>query len=58
MVARTVLIAFDIDEAGDTASAFWLSKLPNAKRLAPLAHDVNDMLTGGHDIQAWIMEAV
>ena len=58
MVARVVLIAFDTDQAGETASAFWLSKLPNAKRLAPLAHDVNDMLTGGHDIQSWIMEAV
>lgn len=58
MVAQRVLVAFDTDQAGEQASEFWLQALPNASRLRPTAHDVNDMLRSGEDIRSWILEAV
>ena len=57
-LAHTVLVAFDTDEPGENAAEYWLNALPNAKRLKPLAHDVNDMLTSGMDIHQWILKAV
>jgi 5S rRNA maturation endonuclease (ribonuclease M5) len=49
-----VLVAFDADEAGDKEAKWWLERLPNARRLRPLLHDVNDMLVDNWDMGAWI----
>jgi DNA primase len=55
-LARRVLVAFDTDQPGEDAAQWWLQALPNAKRLAPLRHDVNDMLVndGPESIIDWI----
>lgn len=53
-----VLLAFDADRAGHEAAEWWASRLPNARLLTPLAHDVNEMLTSGLDVREWIAEAV
>ena len=57
--AATVLIATDNDKAGDEAAEWWGAHLPNARRLRPTAHDVNDMLRTGHpaDLVDWIHSA-
>lgn len=52
--AHTVMIAFDTDAAGNKASEYWLNTLPNAVRLRPTKHDVNDMLVNKEDITRWI----
>ena len=39
-----VYLAFDDDEAGAHASEAWLTQLLHSQRLAPLSHDINDML--------------
>lgn len=49
-----VLVAFDADEAGNKEAKWWLERLPNARRLRPLLHDVNDMLLDNWDMRAWI----
>lgn len=53
-----VLVAFDADKAGDEDAAYWLKRLPNARRLRPLLKDVNDMLVDGWDIKEWIDQAI
>ena len=58
MKASEVLIAFDSDEAGEKASAFWFEALPNAKRLRPYWDDANAMLQDGVDLKQWIWEAL
>jgi len=50
-----VWIAFDADEAGDKAAQEWLGKLPQARRLRPLLHDLNDMLVDGYPMRQWII---
>lgn len=58
-LADQVLLAFDDDKAGTSASSFWLKILGRkAQRLKPLCHDVNDMLTQGDDVCAWIRDAL
>lgn len=54
--ARKVLVAFDRDDngAGDKAAAYWIERLPNAVRLVPTRHDVNDMVMAGDDLAAWM----
>ena len=54
--ARRHVIAFDIDEngAGQNAAKWWQGIFPDAIRLSPTAHDVNDMLTGGENVRQWI----
>jgi 5S rRNA maturation endonuclease (ribonuclease M5) len=49
-----VLVALDADDAGDTASAYWLDVLPNARRLRPYYADPAQMLQNGQDVRAWI----
>ena len=50
-----VLVAFDADEAGESASRWWLEHLPNAARWRPYyAKDVNGMATAGGDVRAWL----
>lgn len=50
----TVLVAFDSDDAGEQAAAWWLQRLPNARRLCPEGHDVNEMLTDGANLREWV----
>lgn len=57
-VARKVLIAFDDDESGEKATQWWAQYLLKAKDIRPTAHDINDMLTKGHDIGLWIEKAI
>lgn len=54
MKASQVLIAFDSDEAGEKAAAFWFEALPNASRLRPYWDDANAMLQEGIDLKAWV----
>lgn len=57
-LAHRVLVAFDTDEAGEKAAAWWLKALPNAMRLVPTRHDINDMLLAGDSIAAWVRGAL
>ena len=54
MKASTTLIAFDCDEAGEKAAAFWYEALPNGRRLRPYWDDANKMLQDGIDLKQWI----
>jgi 5S rRNA maturation endonuclease (ribonuclease M5) len=57
--ARRVLLAFDADEAGDNAAAWWAARLPGkSARLRPTRHDVNAMLVAGDDIAAWLAQGL
>ena len=58
MKASIVLIAFDSDEAGETASAFWYEALPDSRRLRPYRDDVNQMLQDGIDLKRWVNDAL
>jgi DNA primase len=56
-----VLVAFDAESEkgkGDDAAKWWLERLPNARRLRPWLHDVNEMLVEKWDVEAWITEAL
>jgi hypothetical protein len=53
-LASRVLVAFDADDAGDEKASWWLEHIPHAVRLRPTRHDVNEMLTRGDDLAAWI----
>jgi hypothetical protein len=55
MKASTVLIAFDSDDAGEKASAFWYEALPEARRWRPYWDDANTMLQDGVDLKRWIV---
>lgn len=52
--ASVVLVAYDDDEAGDTAAQWWLSALPRARRWRSTRHDVSEMRQAGEDIRAWV----
>jgi len=54
---KHVLVAFDAEDAGETASRWWLERLKNSRRLVPTEHDVNDMVTSGRDMVAWLRGA-
>lgn len=58
MKASKVLIAFDSDEAGEKAAAFWFEALPNASRLRPYWDDANAMLQEGIDLKAWVQSGL
>jgi hypothetical protein len=49
-----VLVAFDADQAGDKEAKWWIDRLPNARRLRPFLHDVNDMLVENWDVRVWV----
>jgi hypothetical protein len=60
-LASCVLVAYDDDaldsnskRAGDAGAAYWVEALPHAVHWLPWAHDVNDMLTAGQDLRAWV----
>jgi hypothetical protein len=50
----TVLLCHDADEAGDRASAYWLSQLANARRWRPLWGDASELLQAGIDLERWL----
>jgi DNA primase len=52
--ALQVLVAFDAEEKGDAAAAYWLDVLPNAKRWRPYWKDANAMAQDGADVRGWI----
>ena len=52
--ASTVLVAYDNDEAGEKAAAWWLSGLSNARRWRPYWSDANAMAQAGVDIGRWV----
>jgi len=54
-----VLVAFDSDEAGEEAAAYWLHILPKARRWRPyFGKDANDLAMGGGDVAAWILDGL
>lgn len=53
-MARRVFTAFDTDNAGIMAAAWWNSVLPNAERLIPSEHDLTDMAKDGHNFRSWL----
>lgn len=53
-LASVVLVAFDVDDAGEHAAEYWLEALPNARRWRPYWNDVNTMLQDGADVRAWV----
>ena len=54
-----VLVAFDSDEAGDAAAAYWLHVLPKARRWRPyFGKDANGLATSGGDVAAWIRDGL
>jgi DNA primase len=60
-LASRVILAFDDDDnqAGEKATDWWKDAFPDkAIRLVPTRHDVNDMLTAGDDIRAWLSAAL
>jgi DNA primase len=52
-LASMVLVAYDSDEAGDHAAAYWLDALPNARRWRPYWSDANEMAQDGVNVRAW-----
>ena len=58
-LASTVLIALDADQAGDTASDWWLKALgPHARRWRPFWDDPAAMRQGGADLRTWVREGL
>lgn len=54
-MASVVLLAFDTDDAGDTAASWWQGQLGSkAYRLKPTEHDITDMWKAGHSIREWL----
>jgi len=53
-LASTVLVAFDADEPGEDAAAYWLGVLTNAYRLRPFWSDANQMAQDGADLRQWL----
>jgi DNA primase len=49
-----VLVSLDADQAGDTASIYWLDMLSNARRHRPYYSDPAQMLEDGQDLRAWV----
>jgi Zn ribbon nucleic-acid-binding protein len=52
--APAVLVAFDDEAAGESASLTWIDALPNATRWPPHAADTGEMLEQGKDLRMWV----
>lgn len=57
-VAPALFLAFDADQAGDQAAAFWQDLFPGALRWRPLLKDPGDMLPYSGLIRMWIETAL
>ena len=57
-LASAVLVAYDMDEAGEKAAGFWIEQLPNAMRWRPYYDDVNRLAQDGADIRSWVRSGV
>jgi DNA primase len=58
-LASTVLVALDADQAGDTASEWWLKALGSqARRWRPFYGDPTAMLQDGADLRTWVREGL
>jgi DNA primase len=54
-VCQKVLVAFDVDDAGEQAAGYWLDILPNGRRWRVRSgKDPNEFAMLGGDIRAWI----
>lgn len=56
-LARGVVFAFDADEAGDQAAAYWaqaLMGIPMVRARPPVGKDITDLYKAGFDILAWL----
>jgi DNA primase len=53
-LAPQVLVAFDAEDKGDEAAAYWLDLLSNARRWRPYWNDANAMAQDGADVRAWV----
>ena len=57
-LCSVVLVAFDADDPGEAASAYWLEILDNARRWRPYWEDANAMAQAGADVRAWVAAGV
>jgi DNA primase len=53
-LCSVVLVAFDADQAGESASEWWLSVLRNAKRWRPYFDDPAALAAAGMDLRFWV----
>jgi DNA polymerase-1 len=54
-IRKLIFVAFDADDKGDKAAAWWLHRLHDGRRLRPLWDDANQMLQDGVDLfNNWI----
>lgn len=56
--ANRVLIAFDNDDAGESATKWWAQYLPNAKRILPEMKDCNEMLINHYPFDEWLKKGL
>lgn len=52
--AEPVLVAYDNDDAGNQAAAYWLDALPNARRWRPYWSDANQLQQDGVSVAGWV----
>jgi DNA primase len=52
--ASPVLVAYDADEAGEDAAAYWVEALPHARRWRPYWGDANELAQAGVDLRGWV----
>ena len=50
-----VLVAYDADDPGEKAAAYWVGVLSNSRRWRPLWQDANAMHQGGADLRGWVL---
>lgn len=53
-----VLVAYDADDAGTRAAAWWVGVLANSRRWRPIWGDANAMHQDGADLRAWVAVAL
>jgi hypothetical protein len=58
-LAECVWLAFDADQAGDTAASWWTQQLKGkARQLRPeKGKDITEMVLAGVDLHQWIAKA-
>ena len=52
-----MMLAFDGDDAGEQATAWWLERLSGSRRLRPDG-DPSAMLEAGEDLRGWVEEGL